>query len=162
MTVLSRHEVTVRHMTAGIDNYVQRQERHTQNAKDMQPARNDDGLTVWESPQQLRMVAHEHELADECMRAMFECASIRNNAMKKALAHRFYVLQRLAQLQADTVQQWLSLSLRQVCAIFATVARSTSAPPGQRAALNVLATCHASNAPGLSLVAMTMQVTLRE
>ena len=72
MTVLSRHEVTVQHMSAGIDNYVQRQERHTQNAKDMQPARNDEGLTVWESPQQLRMVAHEHELADECMHAMFQ------------------------------------------------------------------------------------------
>lgn len=161
MTVLSRHEVTVRHMSAGIDNYVQRQERHTQNAKDMQPARNDDGLTVWESPQQLRMVTHEHELADECMQAMFQCASIRNNAMRKARAHRLYVLQRLAHLHADTVQL-LSLTLRQVCAMFTTVARFTSAPPGQRSAPNVLATCHASNAPGLSLVTTTMQVTLRE
>jgi hypothetical protein len=148
-------------MSAGIDNYVQRQERHTQNAKDMQPARNDDGLTVWESPQQLRMVAHEHELADECMHAMFQCVSIRNNAMKKARADRLYVLQRLAHLHAHTVQL-LSLTLRQVCAMFTTVARLTSAPPGQRSALNVLATCHASNAPGLSLVPVTMQVTPRE
>jgi hypothetical protein len=161
MTVLSRHEVTVRHMTAGIDDYVQRQERHTQNANAMQPARNDDGLTVWESPQQLRTIMHEHELADECMQAMFQCASIRNNAMRKARAHRLYVLQRLAHLHADTVQL-LSLTLRQVCAMFATVARSTSAPPGHRSALNVLATCHASNAPGLSPTAMTLQVPTRE
>jgi hypothetical protein len=148
-------------MSAGIDNYVQRQERHTQNAKDMQPARNDEGLTVWESPQQLRMVAHEHELADECMHAMFQCVSIRNNAMKKARADRLYVLQRLAHLHAHTVQL-LSLTLRQVCAMFTTVARFTSAPPGHRSALNVLATCHASNAPGLSPTAMTLQVPTRE
>jgi hypothetical protein len=148
-------------MSAGIDNYVQRQERHTQNAKDMQPARNDEGLTVWESPQQLRMVTHEHELADECMQAMFQCVSIRNNAMKKARADRLYVLQRLAHLHAHTVQL-LALTLRQVCAMFTTVARFTSAPPGHRSALNVLATCHASNAPGLSPTAMTLQVPTRE
>lgn len=154
MTVLSRYEVTVRHMTAGIDNYVQRQERHTQNAKDMQPAQDDDGMTMYENPQQLRTIMHEHELAAECMRAMFQCASIRNGAMKKDRAHRFYVLQRVAQLHADTVQRWFSLSLRQVCAMFATVASSTSAPPGHTPALNVLATCHASNAPGLTPNAM--------
>jgi hypothetical protein len=54
------------------------------------------------------------------------------------------------------------MTLAQVAQLFAPVARSTSAPPGQRSAPNVLATCHASNAPGLSPTAMTLQVPTRE
>lgn len=158
---MSRYDVAVRYMSAGIDDYVQRIEHHNNTAKSLQPVPNSDGVVVYESPQQLRMIAHEHELADECLQAMFTCSAIRSIAQRKALAHHCYVLARVVDRAALLVRS-VSLSLREVCAMFTTRARSTSAPPGQLHALNVLATCHASNAPGLSLVAMSMQVTLRE
>lgn len=156
---MSRHEVTVRRLGAGIDDYVQRVEAHTLNAETMQPAPNSDGVIVWESPQQLRMIAHEHDLAHECMQAMFTCSEIRTQVERHALAHRCYVLARSKTLNGfETVKQFVSMSLRQVAELFATVKRSTTSPPVQLHALNVLATCHASNAPGLSCVPMSKQV----
>ena len=78
--------------------------------------------------------------------------------VKKQRAHVAYCSARKETHNADL----LPVTLAQVAQLFATVTRSISAPPGQRSALNVLATCHASNAPGLSLVPVTMQVNPRE
>jgi hypothetical protein len=78
--------------------------------------------------------------------------------VKKQRAHVAYCSARKETNTADL----LPVTLAQVAQLFTTVARFTSAPPGQRSALNVLATCHASNAPGLSLVPVTMQVNPRE
>lgn len=152
---MSRYDVAVRYMSRGIDDYLQRIEQHTNNAEALTPVPNSDGVIVYESPQQLRMIAHEHELADECMQAMFTCSAIRSIALLKAVAHHCYVL---ARQRAALLVRSMSLSLREVCAMFTTRARSTSAPPGQLHALNVLATCHASNAPGVSRVLMPRQV----
>lgn len=161
---MSRHEVTVRHLSAGIDNYVQRVEAHTLKAETLQPAPNSDGVIVWESPQQLRMSAHEHDLAQECIQAMFTCSAIRTQVQRRALAHRCYVSARSKIFNGfETVKQFVSMSLSEVAQLFATVKRSTSSPPVQLHALNVLATCHASNAPGLSPIAMNYwQVPTRE
>jgi len=78
--------------------------------------------------------------------------------VKKQRAHAAYCSARTKTHSADL----LPVTLAQVAQLFAPVARSTSAPPGQSCALNVLATCHASNAPGLSPTAMTLQVPTRE
>ena len=78
--------------------------------------------------------------------------------VKKQRAHVAYCSARKETHSADL----LPVTLAQVAQLFAPVTRSTFAPPGQRSALNVLATCHASNAPGLSLVPVTMQVNPRE
>jgi hypothetical protein len=45
-------------------------------------------------------------------------------------------------------------TLAQVAASFTALSLPSSAPPGKSFSLNVLATCHASNAPGLSPIAM--------
>jgi hypothetical protein len=56
----------------------------------------------------------------------------------------------------ETLQE----SLAQVAQVFTLAHSPTShAPPGHLYALNVLATCHASNAPGLFPVASNWQVS---
>lgn len=155
---MSRYGLISGLMSAGIDNYVQLEKHHTNNAESLRPVPNSDGVVVYESAQQLRMIAHEHELADECMQAMFKCSAIRSIALRKAVAHHCYVLARSIRQRAALLVRSISLSLREVCAMFTTRAGSTSAPPGQLHALNVLATCHAGNAPGVSRVLMPRQV----
>ena len=76
---------------------------------------------------------------------------------KQRRAHEAYCKVRSLSLRIiETVQS----SLAQVAQVF-TVALSPAShtPPGHLYALNVLATCHASNAPGLSPVARNWQVS---
>jgi hypothetical protein len=76
---------------------------------------------------------------------------------KQRRAHEAYCKVRSLSLRSfETVQ----LSLAQVAQVF-TVAHSPAshAPPGQLSARSVLATCHASNAPGLSPVSRHWQVS---
>ena len=84
------------------------------------------------------------------------------DAVARCLDVSPYVKKQRAHVAYCSARAKTHMTLAQVAQLFTTVARFTSAPPGQRSALNVLATCHASNAPGLSLVPVTMQVTQRE
>jgi hypothetical protein len=114
-------------------------------------------LVAWESPQALRTWAHENELAEKSFSDMQSLFALRNRALMKAYAHHAYcVVRSVISHSFDSVQ----LSLAQVAQVF-TVALSPAshAPPGQLSARSVLATCHASNAPGLSLVARNWQVS---
>jgi hypothetical protein len=76
---------------------------------------------------------------------------------KQRRAHEAYCKVRLLSWRMINT---LQLSLAQVAQVF-TVALSPAShtPPGHLYALNVLATCHASNAPGLSPVARNWQVS---
>jgi hypothetical protein len=114
-------------------------------------------LVAWESPQALRTWAHENELAEKSFSDMQSLFALRNRALMKAYAHHAYcVVRSVISHSFDSVQ----LSLAQVAQVF-TVALSPAshAPPGQLSARSVLATCHASNAPGLSPVARNWQVS---
>ena len=113
--------------------------------------------TVWADPQELRTWSQTQELAEQSFRAMQFSLALRNRALMKAYAHHAYcVVRSVISRSFETVQ----LSLAQVAQVF-TVALSPAshAPPGHLYALNVLATCHASNAPGLSPVARNRQVS---
>lgn len=152
--VMSRHAVTVRHLGAGMADYVRRSELHTRTAETLQPARDSEGLVTWDSPHQLRTVMHEHELAQQCLQASMDCSTMRARALAHATAHALWVRARTVPfLLVRTVA-----TLREVAALFTDLPRLCGAPPGNALAVNVLATCQASNAPGLSRVPMTWQV----
>jgi hypothetical protein len=76
---------------------------------------------------------------------------------KQRRAHEAYCKVRSLCLRSfETVQ----LSLAQVAQVFTLAISPTShTPPGQLSARSVLATCHASNAPGLSPVSRHWQVS---
>jgi hypothetical protein len=157
----SSSEITARHFSARVSALGNRMTEHHANADTMSKEREHrtpEGVSVaWESPQALRTWSQEQELADQCFRAMQNTFALRNRALMKAYAHHAYcVVRSVISRSFDSVQ----LSLAQVAQVF-TVALSPAshAPPGHLYALNVLATCHASNAPGLSLVARNWQVS---
>jgi hypothetical protein len=159
----ARYEVTATHMGAGIADYSQRMNTHQATADEVlaQAQTDEAGVTCWASPQQLRIVAHEQQLAQECMQAMFDCGAIRTRALMKAYAHACWCKVRAVLVSNfDPKLQ----TLAQVADSFTALSLShSSAPPGVKTAPNVLATCHASNAPGLSPIAMTYwQVTRLE
>jgi hypothetical protein len=159
------HIATERHYGAGIADYSRRMTLHQETADKLQvqaTANTDEpGVTHWESHQALRMWAHEQELAQECMRAMFDCGAIRTRALMRQYAHNCYCKVRGSVARVPAL---IALTLAQVADSFTALSLShSSAPPGVKTAPNVLATCHASNAPGLSPIAMTYwQVTRLE
>jgi hypothetical protein len=157
----SSSEITARHFSACATALSERMTEHHANANTMSKEREQitpEGVTVaWESPQALRTWAHETDLAEKSFSDMQTLFALRNRALMKAYAHHAYCVARsLAWRTFETLQ----LSLAQVAQVF-TVALSPAshAPPGQLSARSVLATCHASNAPGLSPVARNRQVS---
>ena len=97
----------------------------------------------------LRAICHEREQAEQCFQDFMTYTHRRNNALRRAYSHSCYVGTRATVATVAPVVQ----TLAQVSATFAKLITPTSLPPGRCHALNVLATCHASNAPGLSLIA---------
>lgn len=140
----------------GVRDYAERMLTHQQNAKELQRQHTtlvpdiDGHLTQWESPQALRTFAHELELADECMQAMGLCTGVVNKSRLREYQHSCYCKVR----KQNTPEKlfFVSLSLREVSNTYAIDKRSKHAPPGALITAPVLATCHASNAPGLSPV----------
>jgi hypothetical protein len=149
----ARYEVTATHMGAGIADYSQRMELHQATANELRAQAQTDeaGVTCWASPQQLRIVAHEQQLAQECMQAMFDCGAIRSRALMRQYAHNCWCKVRGSVARVPAL---IALTLAQVADSFTALSLPSSAPPGKSFSLNVLATCHASNAPGLSPIAM--------
>lgn len=155
------HTATERRYGAGIADYSRRMDLHQQTADKLQMQAKENagepGLTRWESPQQLRTWAHEQELAQECLQAMFTCGAIRTRALLRQYAHNCYCK---ARAKVARVPELVALTLAQVADSFTALSLThSSAPPGLHTAPPVLATCHASNAPGLSPVARHWQVS---
>lgn len=157
----SSPEVVARHFSARVTALGDRMTEHHATADTMRKEREEitpEGVTVaWESPQALRTWSHENDLAEKSFSDMQSLFALRNRALMKAYAHHAYCVVRTVALRTFEI---LQLSLAQVAQVF-TVALSPAshAPPGHLYALNVLATCHASNAPGLSPVARNRQVS---
>lgn len=138
----------------GMTDYLRRANDHHETAQAMSEAatvRTDEGIvTAWENPQQLRLWAHEQELAQECWRLAQHCAATRSRALHSAYRHLCLVNARAGSRRR--VQLSRSLTLAQVAAehhrtnrrkLCIRNAADNHAPP-------ILATCHASNAPGLT------------
>jgi len=157
----SSSEITARHFSARVSALGNRMTEHHATANTMSKEREqvtpEGVLVAWESPQALRTACHESELAEQSFRDMQLCFSLRNRALMKAYAHHAYCVARsVISRSFETVQ----LSLAQVAQVFTlALSPASHAPPGQLSARCVLATCHASNAPGLSVVARNWQVS---
>jgi hypothetical protein len=157
----SSSEVVARHLSAGVSALGNRMTEHHATANTMSKEREqitpEGVLVAWESPQALRTWAHENEQAEKSFSDMQTLFALRNRALMRAYAHHAYCVARSLSLRMiETLQE----SLAQVAQVFTLAHSPTShAPPGHLYALNVLATCHASNAPGLSLVARNWQVS---
>lgn len=157
----SSTEVVARHLSDRVSALGDRMTEHHANADTMRKEREQvtpEGVAVvWENSQALRSACHESELAEETFRDMQSCFVLRNRALMKAYAHHSYCVVRSVALR---MIETLQLSLAQVAQVFAVALSPAShAPPGQLSARSVLATCHASNAPGLSPVARNWQVS---
>ena len=146
---------TIEQLTAGMDDYLERMNTHQKTADQLQLQATSDadepGVTCWQSTQQLRECVHEQDLAEASLQAMFDCGAKRNKAQWSAYRHACYCKAREVVARVPVI---IAHSLRQVSTQLIALARSVS-PPGLMTAPNVLATCHASNAPGLPRIAMT-------
>ena len=163
----NNYEATANRLQAGSNDYLERMNEHYAAAKQL----NDDAtvrtdnevMTCWKSPQALRNWAHENDLAEIAFQSFQDCMHMANKARWKAYQHSCYV-KACALTLSDMKTDWrMPMSLAQVAARQANKKRKQHDPPGLCSCSNVLATCHASNAPGLSPTAMTYwQVPPRE
>lgn len=138
----------------GMTDYLHRMNAHQQNADTAHAAATvstEQGVvTKWENYQELRAWSHEQELAQECWRLAQVCAATRSRALHSAYRHQCLVNARAGSRRR--VQLSRLLTLAQVAAdhhrtnrrkLCIESAADNHAPP-------ILATCHASNAPGLT------------
>lgn len=153
----STADITARRMDSAVSDYLSRMNAHYEAHRVMQDratVTTETGTaTHWESAGALRACMHEAELADHAQQAMYECARYRSRAMFRAYAHTCWC--RVRSVKPRPV----ALTLAQVAHLYAGLdhERTTNAPPGQLRARTVLATCHASNAPGLSAHSQRME-----
>ena len=163
----NNYDATAKRLQAGSADYLERMNAHHANAKQL----NDDAtvrtdnevMTCWKSPQALRNWAHENDLADIAFQSFQDCMHMANKARWKAYQHSCYVKACALTLSDMKTASPVAMTLAEVTARHANAKRKQHDPPGLCLCSNVLATCHASNAPGLSPIAMTYwQVRPRE
>jgi len=120
---------------------------------------NENGaVSVWSNPQQLRAWGHAHDTAQQLFDSALRRGAVRGRLLIRAYQHGAWCAVRaVAHALLDTVK----MSLSQVSALFTPTHPATDHdPPGSLLlSCSVLATCHASNAPGLSPVARHWQVS---
>lgn len=138
----------------GRNDYLSRMTRHHENASTMREARtvrSAEGVAVaWDSAAELRAWAHEQELAQVAWDAHTICQRRWSRAMFRAWQHRCLLEVRDAnELREKKLCDRRTLA--QVASDHAgdNCAHASNAPPGNLRDLSALATCHASNAPGL-------------
>ena len=139
----NNHNATVRRLSAGIADYSERRLAIQEKPK--------QGLVHYESLQALRESAGKLELVEAYWQAEMDCGAMQTRAMWSAYRHACYCKARASVARVPVI---VAHSLRQVSTQLTALARSVS-PPGLMTAPNILATCQASNAPGLPRIAMT-------
>lgn len=159
----SRHNFIVRIATAGMDDYCKRGNSYQANARELHDKATvrtgNEIVTHWGSPQALSEWSHEEQLAKASYDAMMDCGAMLNHAQWSAYRHNCYCKARASVARVPMI---VAESLREVSTQLTALARSIS-PPGLMTAPNILATCQASNAPGLTPNAMNYwQVPARE
>lgn len=162
----NNYETTANRLQAGSADYLDRMNEYNARAKQL----NDDAtvrtdnevMTCWKSPQALRNWAHENDLAEMAFQSFQDCMHMANKARWKAYQHSCYVKACALTLSDMKTAPPVAMSLAEVNARYLEKQKQHD-PPGLCSCSNILATCHASNAPGLSPIAMTYwQVRLRE
>lgn len=163
----SPHSHLAQRYSKGMSDYIERSNAHHEHAMKQQSERTKQVpgelsfVTHWENPQALRLSAHESELAQECLQLAQTCQAMFARSQMRQYQHTCYCKVRTQEklLLAHTAP----LSLREVSNIYAKKLRTNKPPNSCISAPPVLATCHASNAPGLSPIAMNKrQATTRE
>lgn len=159
----NNHNATVRRLGAGVADYLERGNTHQATAKQLQDnatvRTGNEVVTHWGSPQALSAWSHEDELARTSFDLMLDCGAMQNRALWSAYRHACYCKAREVVSRVPVI---VAQSVREVSTQLTALAHSVS-PPGLMTAPNVLATCQASNAPGLTPTAMNYwQVPPRE
>jgi hypothetical protein len=153
----NNYEATANRLQAGSDDYIKRMDWHNATAKqlhdDATVRTDNEVMTHWESPQALRNWAHENELAEIAFQRFMACTYMANKARMKAYQHSCYVKACALTLSDIKPARHIPMSLAEVDARYFNTKRKQHNAPGLCPCSNVLATCHASNAPGLSLIA---------
>lgn len=138
----------------GMTDYLSRMEQHYATAdalRETRTVRSAEGVAVaWDSAAELRLWAHEQELAQAAWNASATCQRRWSRVMFRAYQHRCLLSIRDAHTPRRR-ELCDRQSLAQVAADHADKNRdhASNAPPGHLRDLSALATCHASNAPGL-------------
>jgi len=151
----TNHDATAQYLRAGSDDYYKRMTVHYANAEQSHEQRcvrvpgEMSYVTKWESPQALREWAHENELAEIAQQSFMKCLSMANKAQMKAYQHACYVKACALTLSDMKTALPIAMTLAEVTARYVNTKRKQHDPPGLCSCSNVLATCHASNAPGL-------------
>ena len=110
----------------------------------------DNSVISHYTPESLRYWADTDRQAEKAFSDMVRYMQCRNNVLLREYAHRCLTALRNVVARCVRVVQ----TLRQLSASFDRLLPTACAPPGQLFARCVLATCCASNAPGLSPIAM--------
>lgn len=122
---------------------------------------NENGaVSVWSSPQQLRTWGEKQDTVELLFQSALRRGAVRGRLLFRAYQHSTWCAVRaVVYALRDTVK----MSLSQVSALFTPAHPATDHdPPGLLLSCSVLATCHASNAPGLSPVVRHWQVRPEE
>jgi len=109
-----------------------------------------NSVTMQFTPETLTNCANAERQAEKAFSDMVRYMQCRNNVLEREYAHRCLTALRNVVARCvrvvQTLRQWLTSLYR--------LLPTACAPPGQLFARCVLATCCASNAPGLSPIAM--------
>lgn len=146
-------DFVARQYRAGVGDYAERATAHTARARDL--AQQTTGRCT--TPSALRLVVHEHDKADQCLQASVTCNRHWNTARNMAHAHASLCKVRTTRTASSLVM--VARTTAQVAGDYTPRSRETSAPPGALSDRAPLATCHASNAPGLISHALTRMET---
>ena len=109
-----------------------------------------DSVISHYTPESLRYWADTDKQAEKAFSDMVRYMQCRNNVLLREYAHRCLTALRNVVARCVLILQ----TLRQLSASFDRLLPTACAPPGQLFARCVLSTCCASNAPGLSPIAM--------
>jgi hypothetical protein len=130
--------------TKGVPDYLDRAAQFQHEAEQKTPS--DNVFTA----QSLREVSHLHELARECQDLAGTCMTMAQRATMRAYQHRQLVAvscATAARQQAEkrsTYREQIARNTR-----LTGIKTNCNAPPGQLVTLSPIATCAASNAPGV-------------
>lgn len=110
-----------------------------------------NAVTVWESPQQLRTWSHEQDIAQECYALANHCHQLRARALRRSYEHRQLCAVSTSQADSRIIN---TETLAQVAERHAVSVRTNHGddPPALSVHRSPLATCAASNAPGVCCV----------
>ena len=139
--------VTAQHFYAGGDDYLQRMNELHNTAQQQRKQYETDQGVVWPNAQTLRHYSHTLEISDNCFTAAKDCMKYAHRAQRKYSHH--VALCKTKDTAPVSQCHTALLSLAEVAQQHSEHSYKEHEPPGRSFTRSVLATCHASNAPGV-------------